>query len=95
MTFADLVTGEAIFIDANTLVYHFAPDPLYGRACAQLVERIENQEIQGFTSTHILTEVAHRLMTIEASTVFGWPFAGIAVRLRKHPAEIQRPSKRS
>ena len=51
---------------------------------------IENQQILGFTSTHVLSEVAHRLMTMEAVAVFGWPFAGIAQRLRRHPAEVQR-----
>jgi predicted nucleic acid-binding protein len=29
-------------------------------------------------------------MTIEAITVFGWPAAGIAQRLRRHPIEVQR-----
>jgi hypothetical protein len=28
--------------------------------------RIENQEIDGITATHVVREVAHRLMTIEA-----------------------------
>jgi predicted nucleic acid-binding protein len=44
----------------------------------------------GFTSTHILTEVAHRLMTIEAITTFAWPPAGIARRLRRHPLRVQQ-----
>jgi len=53
MTFADLLAGEAIFLDANTLVYHFVSDPLYGAACSQLLHRIENQELPGLTSTKI------------------------------------------
>jgi len=28
MTFADLLAGEAVFLDANTLVYHFVSDPV-------------------------------------------------------------------
>jgi predicted nucleic acid-binding protein len=28
-------------------------------------------------------------MTIEAMQAFGWPRAGIAVRLRNHPAQVQ------
>jgi hypothetical protein len=28
MIFADLLAGEAIFLDANTLVYHFVSEPL-------------------------------------------------------------------
>ena len=90
MTFADLLAREAIFLDANTLVYHFVSDPLYGAACSQLLQRIENQELQGLTSTHVLTEMAHRIMTIEAISTFTWPVAGIARRLRQHPAQAQQ-----
>jgi hypothetical protein len=33
MTFADLLSGAAVFLDANTLIYHFANHPQYGPAC--------------------------------------------------------------
>jgi predicted nucleic acid-binding protein len=89
MTFADLPAGAAVFLDANTLVYHFQPHPAFGPACTDLVERIEHLEPVGFTSTHVLSELAHRLMTLEACALFGWPFAGIAQRLRGHPAQVQ------
>jgi predicted nucleic acid-binding protein len=89
MTFADLPAGAAVFLDANTLVYHFQPHPAFGAACTDLVERIEHQQLAGFTSTHVLSELAHRLMTLEACALFGWPFAGIAQRLRGHPAQVQ------
>ena len=42
----------------------------------------------GFLSTSAFSEIAHRLMTLEACVTFGWPYAGIAQRLRRHPAEI-------
>ena len=45
MTFADLSAGESIFLDANPLVYHFAPDPLFGPACNQLIARAGNGDI--------------------------------------------------
>jgi predicted nucleic acid-binding protein len=89
MTFANIPAGIALFLDANPLVYNFAPDPVYGPACRQLLERIERQEITAFASTHVLSDVAHRLMTLEAITRFGWPAAGIANRLRRHPKEVQ------
>src|SRR5205807_2013809 len=38
----------------------------------------------------MLGEVAHRLMTIQANSLFGWPFAGIGNRLRTHPTEVQK-----
>ncbi len=90
MTFADLAAGDAVFVDANTLTYHFQPHPVWGPPCANLLLRIENQELTGFTTTHVLGEVSHRLMTIQASALFGWPFAGIGNRLRTHPAEVQK-----
>jgi predicted nucleic acid-binding protein len=90
MTFADLRPGEAVFVDANTLTYHFQPHPRWGPACSDLLRRIENQELVGFTSTHVLSEVSHRLMTIQASALLGWPFAGIGNRLRTNPAEVQK-----
>jgi predicted nucleic acid-binding protein len=90
MTFADLVAGDAVFVDANILTYHFQPHPVWGPACGNLLQRIENGELAGSTSTHVLSELSHRLMTIEASVLFGWPFAGIANRLRTHPAQVQQ-----
>ncbi len=90
MTFGDLVTGDVLFVDANPLVYHFTMDVLYGGACSQLLQRIENGDIQGFTSTHVVTEMAHRIMTIEAIGAFTWTVAGIARRMRMHPAQVQQ-----
>ena len=90
MTFADLLPGESVFLDANTLVYHFAAHAVFGAVCTQLVQRIENQELLGFTSTQALGEAAHRLMTTEASSLFGWPFAGIGNRLRTHSAAVRQ-----
>jgi predicted nucleic acid-binding protein len=92
MTFADLPAGAVVFVDANTLTYHFQPHPVFGPACRQLLQRIEQQQVTGFTSTHVLSEVAHRLMTLEANALFGWPFANIGNRLRTHPAQVRRLS---
>lgn len=90
MTFDQLAPGSAIFLDANTLVYHFSAHPKHGAACTRLIKRIENQDCHGYTSTHVLGDVVHRLMTIEAIARFTWPAAGIAARLRKHHAEIPK-----
>jgi len=38
----------------------------------------------------VLTDVTHRLMTLEAIALLGWPAAGIASRLRKHHVEIPK-----
>ena len=92
MTFADILAGSAVFLDANTFIYHFIADPAYGPACTALLDRIEHQEVQGFTSAHVLGELVHRLMTLEAQQRFGWLAAGMAHRLKRHPAEVQKLS---
>lgn len=89
MTFRDLPPGASVFLDANLFVYHFQPHATLGPACTELVERIERGDVSGSTSTHVLAEVAHRLMTLEACDAFRWSYAGIAPRLRQHPAEVQ------
>jgi predicted nucleic acid-binding protein len=90
MTFTSIPQGSQVFLDANTLVYHASADPAYGAACKQLLERIARGEVEGFTSAHVLADVAHRLMTLEAIANFGWAAKGIAARLRHNPAEVQK-----
>ena len=88
MTFDQIPAGAAVFLDANTPIYHFTADPKYGAACTRLLKRIENQDLQGFTSAHVLADVAHRLMTMEAMTRLGWPPTRLAARLRKQHGQI-------
>lgn len=90
MTFNQIPGKVAVFIDANILVYYFTPDPIYGPACQLLMERIYKwQDFIAYTSTHVLGEMAHQLMIMEAARVLGWPLPGITRRLRQNPAEIQ------
>jgi predicted nucleic acid-binding protein len=90
VTFDNIPAGLAVFLDANCLVYEATADPTYGPACKRLLERIENKELPGYTSAHVLAEMAHRLMTIEAATLLSRPLTGMANWLRRHPAEVQR-----
>jgi predicted nucleic acid-binding protein len=91
MTFIKIPANVSVFIDANIFIYYFAPDPVFGPECQVLMERIgKYQDFFAFTSTHILSEVSHHLMILEASQLFSWPLAGITGRLQKHPAEIQK-----
>jgi hypothetical protein len=72
MTFTDIPARASVFVDANTLVYYFVPEPVLGPACRDLLERFATQELVGFTSAHVLSNVAHRIMTLEAVDRFGW-----------------------
>lgn len=90
MTFDDIPPGVVVFLDANCLVYAATSDPQYGAACQRLLEQIDNKAIQGCASAHVLADLSHRLMTIEAALTLARPMTGIAGWLRRHPAEVQR-----
>jgi predicted nucleic acid-binding protein len=92
MTFDDIPNGAAVMLDANIFVYAFSKHPQLADACRKLMDRTDRGEILGHTSIHVLSETAHRLMTLEACAVFGWPISGIAQRLRRHPQELQQLS---
>jgi len=51
MTFDDLPAGSSVFLDANTFVYPFAPEPDLGPPCADLMRRIEKEEVVAFKAT--------------------------------------------
>src|SRR5258708_22183606 len=90
MILADIPARATVFVDANIFVDHFGPSPTTGSACTAFLKRIANQEIKAVTSTHVVGEMAHRLLTLEACAVFGWPYKGIAQPLASHPADVQK-----
>ena len=89
MIFDDFLAGACLFVDANPLVYYFASDPVLGPVCARLITRIQNQELRAFTSTHILSEAAHKLMVIEAATQFGWK-SKVVQHMKQPPDKVQQ-----
>src|SRR3954451_17890334 len=88
MTFADLATGTAVFLDANTIVYRYSTHPRFSPPSKDLWDRIERQELSGHTSPHLVGEAGYRLMTLEAITLLGCPQAGVGNRLRTNPTEV-------
>lgn len=63
MILNDLPRGALVFIDANIFVYHFSG---VSEDCRTLLQRAERNELRAATGAHIILEVLHRLMTIEA-----------------------------
>jgi predicted nucleic acid-binding protein len=90
MNFAQIPAGASLFIDANTFIYHFSGHGNYGQACTNLLDRVEHQEILAYATAHVLSDVAHRLMTIEAMNLLGWPSTRLAARLKQHHGEIPK-----
>lgn len=90
MTFGDIHAGQSLFVDANTFVCALAPEPALGPPCYQFLERIGRKEIEGFTSAHVFSDVAHLLMSLEACATFGWPYAGIVNRMKRYPTDVAK-----
>jgi predicted nucleic acid-binding protein len=71
------------------LIYHFGPHPVFGHVCNQLLQRIESQDLLGSTSTHVVGEVAHQLMIVEASNLPGWTPGKVKQRLQQQPGVLK------
>jgi predicted nucleic acid-binding protein len=93
MTFADIPQGVSVFIDANPFVYHFGPHPVYAPACTTFLERVNRREIQGFSCACVLSDVAHRLMNLEARAVFNWTSGAVTQKLKNNPTDVQKLSR--
>lgn len=89
MTYDNLADGSTVFADANAFVYRHGTDPLLVGASVKLLQRAERGDIAAFTSTHVLSEVAHRLMLLEAAIVGARQPVGMLRYLRRHPNLIQ------
>jgi predicted nucleic acid-binding protein len=63
MKLEDVPDGGRIFVDANIFIYHFSR---VSSECRSFLARCESEQIEAFTGVHILLEVAHRLMILEA-----------------------------
>jgi len=74
--------GTAIFLDANVFIYHFTG---VSAQCTALLARCEAGRLQGSTGIHVLAEVAHRLMAIEAVRRGMVTPGNVAAKLRARP----------
>ena len=59
----DLPEGACVLVDANILNYHFSGVSL---ECRAFLQRGEFRQAEALTGVHILLEVAHRLIVLEA-----------------------------
>jgi predicted nucleic acid-binding protein len=63
MKLEDLPGGTPIFVDANIFIYHFSGISL---ECRAFLQRCESRQVEAFPGVHIVLEVMHRLMMLEA-----------------------------
>ncbi len=63
MNLDDVPQGERIYVDANIFIYHYSR---VSNECRSFLARCEATQFEAFTGTHVLLEVSHRLMILEA-----------------------------
>ena len=83
----ELPAGQTVFIDANIFIYHFTG---LSQECSIFLERCEQGDLWGVTAVHILLEVLHRLMMIEAVTKGLVTSGNVARKLRKRPNVVKQ-----
>jgi len=87
---SEVPTGARVLIDANIFIYHFTG---VSEECTRFLERCERGEVLGITGVHLLLEVLHRLMMIEA-VMEGWVSPGNVARKLKERPEVVRKLRR-
>ncbi|MBI2911074.1 MAG: type II toxin-antitoxin system VapC family toxin [Chloroflexi bacterium] len=81
-----LPAGRGVFIDANIFIYHLAGQ---FPACRRLLERCEAGDVEGSTGIHVLLEVLHRLMMLEAVQKGLISPGNVARKLKEHPEVVR------
>ena len=59
---ADMPKGKVVFIDANIFHFYLRGPLSIQKACTNLLERIERNEITGYTSALILDELIYKIL---------------------------------
>lgn len=89
MTLDDLPSGTEVFVDANIFIYHLNG---HSPTCRRLFERLQAADIEGVTGAHVLIEVLHRLMTMEAREKGLITPGNPARKLKERPDIVRRLS---
>jgi uncharacterized protein len=90
MKLEEAPNGGRIFVDANIFIYHFSR---LSAECRSFLARCESREIEAFTGVHIVLEVAHRLMMLEALHKGLITGSQPARKLKERPEIVRRLSE--
>lgn len=90
MTPDQIASGTRVFVDASVFVYHFTG---VSRECKTFLERCETADLDALTSSVVVAEVAHRLMTIEAVAGRLVTPGNVVKKLRKRPDVVRKLQK--
>jgi predicted nucleic acid-binding protein len=84
MSLDTIPSGVTVLIDANIPIYAYAGQ---SPECGRLLERCTRGEVRGVLPAHVLAEVSHKLMSLEARAKSG------VERPHSHRALLEKPSE--
>ena len=92
MTFSEIAPDARLYIDANIFIYYFGRR---SNECVALIDRCGRGEIEAYTGTHVLLEVAHRLMMTEAVDKGLVTSGNVPRKLRRGPEIVSQLNEHS
>ena len=87
MTLDDIPDGTSVYVDANIFIYNFTAQ---SDECRRLLNRCYDMDLIGVTGTHVLLEVAHRLMVIEAVAKGLVSVGNVPAKLKSRPEVVSQ-----
>ena len=93
MWLEELSIGDEVFIDANIFLYDILGLEKWVDSCKDFLKRIENCELQGYTSPVVLGEVLHKLIISEAIEKFGIDPKSVIIYLKNNPDQVKKLKK--
>jgi predicted nucleic acid-binding protein len=85
-----LPSSAKIFIDSNIFVYHLSSDPVYGISCKNLLKKVEDGDLHGYTSTIVVTEVVFAYIRLWLIKQEGIEPKGILQFLKRTPQILSK-----
>ena len=87
LTLDDIPDGTSVYVDANIFIYHFAAQ---SDECRRLLNRCQKMDIRGVTGAHVILEVAHRLMIMEAVAKELVSVGNVPSKLKSRPEVVSQ-----
>ena len=84
----DIPDSERCFLDANILYFCYVEQPLVSEACRNLLKRVQNGDIIGFSDVRSLNDCVHKTMLAEVSQRFGRSRERLVGWLKQHPEAL-------
>lgn len=87
---AFIPTKTQIFVDTNILVLGIQENGQFEQPCRDFIARITCKELEGFTSTGVVSELIHRFIVSEAKKLLGLTSQETVEYLQKNPDLVKQ-----